>query len=152
VKELVLAALAGTLLLAGCVTTGDPEEFGRRPEKPIYHALREVDATETQRLAVLDAFDRYSDKLKGLQSRSRQLIDEWRRLDRRDPSFVDVAKGLSERWAAIASERLVLESEFEREVAGTLDASQWGEWQSYMTPRLGDEARDGMMRSLPPAR
>jgi hypothetical protein len=130
-----IALMVAALLLGGCAAMRDPDEFGARPEKPMYQALHEVKATDAQRLAVQAAYDRFHGKLEDLQSHSRALIGEWRALVRRGPQFTELVRGLSERWAALAAERLQLESAFEQEVAGILDESQWRDWQGFMAAR-----------------
>lgn len=145
-----LALLAALLVLAGCAQRAQipGREFEQRPERTLYQALREVEASETQRVAVLNAYDRLDANLKVMSRQSQELIAEWRRLDRRAPAFPELARGMSERWAALAAERLVVESAFERDVAVALEPAQWQEWQQLMSTRpLGGPGERGMMQA-----
>jgi hypothetical protein len=133
----LLAVSALLALVAGCASSPEaPVDFNARPEKQLYVTLKEVKATDDQRLKIQDAYDRFDAQYKVQQAKARDLIAQWRAIDRRDPAFTELTRGLSERWAALAAERLLLESGYEQEVAAVLDPGQWKTWQEWMMPHL----------------
>jgi len=136
--------LALTLLLCACA--GEPElarpDTGPQQEKTVYTALTKVSASDEQKVAVLNAYDRSNDRLRQLASRSRKVLDEWRELDRRAPDFSAKVDTLAAQWGQINADEMKARAAYEQEVAAALGPKQWGQWQDFMRsvprPRIDD--------------
>jgi hypothetical protein len=126
--------LTSALLLFVSACASNPvlppaQSFEGRDEKAMLAVLRNVEATDPQREKILAAYDRYNPAMLGLAQQWRELGTEWERLDRRDPGFVTAADALAARRTAVAGEQIRLASAFEQEIAATLTAGQWKDWQ-----------------------
>lgn len=106
-------------------------DFSARPEKAVYIALREVNASDEQRLKVMAAFDESEPKLRALGDEAEDLLNRWHRLDRRDPAFEQKADEIADRWGALSRERMTLTARFESRVAAVLDPDQWEHWEDF---------------------
>ena len=141
--------LAG-LLLAGCVD--DPElyrpDVAPRQERTVLYALKQVKASDPQRIAVLNAYDVSNGKLRTLVQQSREVVRQWHELDRFAPDFQAQADALSVKWAALNSAEMKTRATFDHDVAAVLGPKQWGEWQDFMNgegyePNAGNEWTGG---------
>lgn len=129
-------AAAGSIVLSLLVTAcaSDPvlppaQSFEGRDEKGALAVLRVVEATDSQRETILAAYDRDNPTLLRLANEWRDLRRQWERLDRRDAGFAAAAEAIAARRMQIASEQIRVAAAFEQEVAATLSAEQWEEWQ-----------------------
>jgi Spy/CpxP family protein refolding chaperone len=129
-----ILGLALTLLVCAC--SGEPElsrpDTGPQEEKTVYAALTKVSATDEERVAVLNAYDRSNDRLRQLASQSRQILRDWRRLDRRAPDFSAKVDALAAQWAGLNSDEMKVRAGYEHDVAAVLTPKQWERWQKFM--------------------
>lgn len=131
-SEILIVALA---LLAGCeprpamVRPGG--EFAAHPEKAVLVALRQVHATDEQRIAIMDAFDESQPKLAALDDDAEALMGQWYGLDRRDAGFARKGAELADKWGRISRERMTLTARFDGRVAAVLKEDQWDAWQQF---------------------
>ena len=118
-------------------------DFDLRSEKAVFLALKDVRASDEQRLAVMTAFDETHPRLEALADEAERLLQRWRELDRRDPSFEQQAGALSGQYGDLARERMTLSAKFEERVATTLTEDQWTAWQRYwVRPSFGPRDRE----------
>jgi hypothetical protein len=106
-------------------------EFAAHPEKSVFTALRQVHATDEQRLAILAAFDESQPRLQNLDDEADELMGKWYGLDRRDPGFAKKGAELAEKWGKISRERMALTAKFDGRVATALKQDQWDAWQQF---------------------
>lgn len=146
-RNLLGLALVG--LLTACST--EPEisrpDAGPQVEKTVYAALTKVAATDEQKVAVLNAYDRSNDHLRELAAESRRIVGEWRELDRLAPDYAGKADALSARWGQLNADEMKTRSTYEHDVAAALGPKQWSQWQDFMrsnrAPRSSDDYGSG---------
>ena len=134
----VLWAFACVLIVsgtAGCASK-DPiltrPDVGPRKERTVLAAITEVKASDTQRTAILKAYDARNDQLSALEHESHEILARWHQIDRLSPDFNQQIDELSVRWAQVNADEMKTRAGFEHDVALALDAGQWSHWQSYM--------------------
>lgn len=125
------------LLAVGLVACADQPELqhpdlGPTPEKLLLAALTKVEATDAQRVAVLNAYDSRNGKLEELSKRSRELVAQWHKLDRTAPDFNQKIEALAAEWAEINGNEMRVRSAYEHDLATQLSAAQWSKWQDFM--------------------
>lgn len=107
------------------------DDFAVPAERRVYVALREAQAGDEQRKAILAAYDETEPQLRQLAERSEDLLERWRGLDRLDPAFRERASRLAIEYAEVSRARMEAAAGFEARVAETLDAGQWEAWQEF---------------------
>lgn len=131
--RILVAALLASALLA-CAS--DPElqrpDLGATPEKLMLNALTKVQASDAQRLAVLNAYDARNGQLVELGKRSRQIVAQWHKLDRTAPDFDQQIDSLAAQWAEVNAAEMKARAGYERALATQLTPSQWSQWQDYL--------------------
>lgn len=120
-----------------------PEDFSDRPEKTLYAALREAEASPEQRHSVLLIYDNHHPRMKALDAEARTVLESWRTLDRRAPEFAQASADLATRWAEISGARVKESAAFESEVAAALDEEQWQAWRERWTMPAFDPRERG---------
>ena len=131
IRPLAVASLM-LLLVSACASNPvlpPAQSFEGRDEKATLAVLRNVEATDPQRERILAAYDRHNPTLIKLADEWRDLRLQWERLDRRDPGFAATAETIAARRTAVAGEQIRVAAAFEQEVAATLSAGQWKDWQ-----------------------
>lgn len=133
-RSIRVVAAASLVLLLASACAGNPvfppaQSFEGRDEKATLAVLRNVEATDPQRERILAAYDRHNPTLIKLATEWSDLRQQWERLDRRDPGFATTAEAIAVRRTAIAGEQIRVAAAFEQEVASTLSAGQWKDWQ-----------------------
>jgi len=132
------------VLLAACAHRGPPpltDDFAVPSERRVFVALREAEARDEQRQAILAAFDESAPKLKVLGERSENLIEQWRELDRRSAHFLRQAEELAAEYAEVNRARMHTMAGFDARVAEALDVEQWEAWQEFWSrPAFGPRA------------
>jgi hypothetical protein len=120
----------------GACAAESPEEarasLGASPEKLVLVALTKVQASDQQRRDVLDAYDARNGELVSLNKRSRQILLDWRKLDRTAPDFEQKVDALATQWSEVNGAEMRTSSAYERVLASKLSASQWSQWQDFM--------------------
>jgi hypothetical protein len=143
-----VAVLLCTCLLA-CAS--DPEleraNLGATPEKLVLAALTVVKADDTQRRAVLEAYDGRNSQLEDLARRSRQVLGQWRKLDRTAPDFEQRVDALAAQWAEVNGTEMRVRSAYEHALASQLSPAQWSQWQDFMRS-VGEAQRRAELRAL----
>lgn len=138
----ILAACLLAALLAACAD--DPSrvrpEIGATPEKLLLAALTKVEATDAQRLAVLNAYDARNGELVELEKQSREVVRQWNKLDRTAADFTAQVDTLATQWAGINAKEMRARAAYERELATQLTPSQWSRWQDFMR-KVAEERR-----------
>lgn len=136
-----VVVLAFAAILLGCST--EPEvrrvDVGPTPEKVVLAALTKVAATDTQRVAVLNAYDSRNNQLVALDKSAKQVITQWNRLDRTAPDYVQQVDALAAQWAQVNGDEMKTRAAYEHDLAATLSSSQWHKWQDFL--RSVGEAR-----------
>lgn len=119
------------LAIAGCATpAAKPAETLATPsEREMFVTLKEIKATDKQRLAVMDAWDDSHARLVSLEEEAQRIREDWFDLSRREPAFVKKSSALARRQGEILQERLQLTGKFEAKVASILTEDQWQQWQ-----------------------
>lgn len=133
----MMRAATAVLLCAGLLACAqDPEleraNLGASPERLVLAALTKVNASDAQRRAVLDAYDSRNGQLEELSRRSRQILAQWRKLDRTAPDFERQVDALAVQWAEVNGTEMRARSGYERALASQLSAAQWSQWQDFM--------------------
>jgi hypothetical protein len=101
----------------------------------MFVALKEIQATDDERLAVMAAWDATEPRLAALSGESEEVLERWRELDRRDPGFAAQAEALSGRSGDIARERMAMAAKFEAGVVAALSQKHWDAWEQYWRQR-----------------
>lgn len=128
------------LLVSACASNPvlpPSQSFEGRDEKGLLAVLRNVEATDPQREKILAAYDKHNPALLKLAHEWRDLRAQWERLDRSDAGFAAAAEAIAVRRMAVAGEQIRVAAAFEQEVAGTLTADQWKDWQELWS-LIGD--------------
>lgn len=127
-----ISAFGAVLMLSACASTAPAsraQSFEGRSEKALLAVLRNVNADDKQRIAVLTAYDRHNPALTKLAEDWDQIDQDWAALDRRAEDFAQKAAALAQRRQQIAAQQLIDGAAFEREVAAALTPEQWTDWQ-----------------------
>ena len=128
----VVAALV-CVALAGCASHPPLRSgnFGAYTGKALYAAIKEVDATPEQRTKILLAYDIGDLKWQQQRNEAAEVIDSWRKLDRKAPDFSARVDQLAARWGALHTAQMQSQSLFDTTIAEILDAAQWRKWREY---------------------
>lgn len=132
-RHAVAAWLCACLL--ACATDSPELEranLAASPEKLVLAALTKVKASDEQRRAVLEAYDSRNGELVDLAKRSRQILAQWRKLDRTAPDFEQKVDALATQWSEVNGAEMRARSAYEHALASRLSASQWSDWQDFM--------------------
>lgn len=101
-------------------------------EKQILRTLTEIKADESQRLAVLAAFDQLVPVLRASADGSSERQGQRRLLDPHAANYLASADALAQQQAAALTAREHELAVFNQRVASALSVSQWAEWQSLL--------------------
>lgn len=127
-----ISVLGAALLMSACATSAPmtrAQSYEGRSEKAVLAVLRNVNADDAQRTAVLAVYDRHNPVLTRLAEEWDQIEKDWTELDRRAEDFSAKATVMAQRRQQIAAQQLIDGAAFEREVAALLTPAQWADWQ-----------------------
>lgn len=131
VRASLICALAVVAGCAGRPAMRPGADFDSHSEKAVFTALRQVHATDEQRIAIMAAYDDSQPRLVSVNDQADEVIGKWRELDRRDPGFAKKSAELADKWGKLSKERMALTGKFDGAVAGILKADQWDAWQLF---------------------
>ena len=144
------AAVLLSVWLAACA--GRPpfapdSDYATPSERQMFRALKEVGASDKQRIAAMEAWDNFHPRLEKLAGELDAATQDWRALDRRDPGYASKSAALSNRCGVLLQQRMAVTGRFQGKLAAILTQDQWERWQSRAT-RLGPGAssREGSRR------
>ena len=138
-----VAVLLLVAILSGCVSEPGVQrvDLGGSPEKQVLAALTKVSATQPQKVAILNAYDSRNGELRALSRKSKEIIDQWYKLDRTAPDYLQQVDALAVQWAQVNGDEMKARAGYEHEVAATLSPKQWSQWQDYIKSTAAAQRR-----------
>lgn len=109
---------------------GGPDRDPAQPlaEKTVIRALNDVGASESQRLAVLAAFDSDTAERRRLAGESEALRNQIDELSEAQPDYLARVASLAQRRGRLLSEQMMLRARFDQAVAAALTPEQLDHW------------------------
>jgi hypothetical protein len=138
--------LLGLMLLCACSHEaprgrGGDESSPRATEKAVMRALGEVGASDPQRTAVLNAYDRDDTERRRIATEADELRRQIAHLSKSEPDYLARLEPLAQRQGQQLTEQLLIQARFDQAVAATLTPEQLERWDAQF--RAGPDRGGG---------
>lgn len=129
--------LLATLTLAACASRPPMpvRAAGVPSEKDVLRILTQLQASDSQRSAVLAAFDAALPRLWGLQAERAALQAQLRDLVPQQPGYLERSQALAQQWGDLHRREVEAYASYEAAVAAALSEAQWRHWREATTQR-----------------